>query len=403
MRIFLIVLCIHAGLFAMSQDRCVTPAYPPEQQTISFYPSTARGTATNAGPGIALGTIQTSTETAIIRVPVVVHILYNNASQNISDAQVKSQIAALTNDFRRKNADTTNTPERFKPVAADVQIEFYLATADPTGRATTGIVHKQSSINVWLANDRVKFTAQGGDDAWDGKSYLNIWVCNLASGSGYSSVPGSDEGKDGIVINYPAFGTLNTNPPHNLGRTAVHETGHWLGLRHIWGDAACGDDGISDTPPQSWYTQGCPSDFRSSCNNGETGDMYMNFMDYTYDACMNLFTEGQKTKMRALFADGGSRASLLQSKGLSEPVGASESTLTKVAQSSIYPNPATSEITLNSGKAVGAKTVFIINSNGVVLLTVPITSAVQKIALPNLRPGLYFIKGEGLLEKFIKL
>src|ERR1043165_4981181 len=100
-----------------------------------------------------------------------------------------------------------------------------------------------------------------------------------------------------------------------MGRTAVHEVGHWLGLKHIWGDAACGDDLVEDTPPQGWYTQGCPTGFHSSCNNGVMGDMYMNYMDYTSDACMNLFTAGQKQRMRALFATGGARASLLQSKG----------------------------------------------------------------------------------------
>lgn len=401
MRIILIVLCIHIGIYARSQERCATAVYTEEQRTSSF--SQNIKVAENFVQQQSSKNFQTAIEATVIKIPVVVHVLYNNASQNISDAQIKSQVIALNNDFRRKNADTTNTPSRFKSLAADVQIEFYLATADAMGRATSGILHKQSNICLWMANDRVKSSAQGGDDGWDSKSYLNIWVCNLASGLGYSSVPGGDGSKDGVVINYSSLGTMNTSSPYQLGRTAVHEIGHWLGLRHIWGDASCGDDGIADTPQQGWFTQGCPNSFRSSCSNGEVGDMYMNFMDYTYDACMNLFTEGQKVKMRILFADGGPRASLLLSKGLGEPWIEGAAIEEASVRALVYPNPATSEITLSLGKSWTGKNVMIINSNGVVLFTILVTNANQRISLSTLKPGLYFIKGEGLMERFIKL
>lgn len=338
---------------------------------------------------------------AILRIPVVVHVLYNNASQNVSDAQVQSGIDALNRDFRRKAADTINTPLRFREMAADVQIEFYLATADPFGRATTGIVRKQCTRTAWMADDKMKFSSQGGDNAWDSRSYLNIWLVELAGGSGYASVPGSATATDGVVIRYNAFGTINTNAPFQLGRTAVHEVGHWLGLKHIWGDAECGDDGVDDTPQQGFFTKGCPSGFRSSCGNGTMGDMYMNFMDYTDDACMNLFTEGQRSRMRQLFAADGPRASLLQSRGLGNPW-MQEAPL-PVGEAVLYPNPAQEKITVQVGSSFIGKTLRLYNSQGQLQKEETVTSPQQTISVAHLRPGIYFLRASDFLQKFIKL
>ena len=339
----------------------------------------------------------------IIKIPVVVHILYKEAGHNVSDAQIQSQIAALNANFRKLSADTTNIPQRFKALAADIQIEFYLATSDSRGHATNGIVRKQTNITLWMTNDRIKSSAQGGDDAWDAHSYLNIWVGNMASTLGYSSVPGSDPAKDGIVINVSSFGAMHGAGGSGLGRTAVHEVGHWLGLKHIWGDVACGDDGINDTPSQSWYTSGCPNGFRSSCNNGAVGDMYMNFMDYTNDACKNMFTLGQKTKMRSHFMNGGARASLLQSKGLDKPSSTEEAPSTKGQNIAVFPNPATADITLSLAEELMGKTITLLGSNGLPLRSIQVNTAKQKINLATLQPGIYFIKGEGFYQKFIKL
>jgi hypothetical protein len=345
-----------------------------------------------------------------ITIPVVVHVLYKTAAQNISDEQIKTQIDALNRDFRRKNADTVNTPDRFKPLAADVQIEFALATADPKGRATNGIIHKPTNVIRWSSDDKIKYSSQGGDDAWDSRYYLNFWIGDLGTLLGYSSQPGSAADKDGVVINYSSFGTINVNAPYNLGRTATHEVGHWLGLRHIWGESYCGDDFVDDTPKQGNFTTGCPNTFRSSCNNGETGDMYMNYMDFTYDACMNLFTVGQKQRMLSFFSERGPRNSLLSSKGLNKPwLAESPGELPVNTAFRFYPNPTTGELILNfeyNTNWIG-KMVSVINVEGVVVRRFQISIKVQKINLSQLKPGMYFIQAENgsqkLREKFIKL
>jgi hypothetical protein len=353
----------------------------------------------------------------IVRIPVVVHVIYNDASQNISDAQVASQIEALNRDFRRLNADSVNTPSAFKPLAADVKIEFFLATVDPKGKATNGIVRKASTVKYWQMDDKIKYTSQGGDDAWDSQSYLNIWVGYTRSLLGYSSVLGSPADKDGIVINNTAFGTLNMAGDYNKGRTAVHEVGHWLGLKHIWGDAQCGDDGVNDTPTQNGYTSSCPTGVKtSSCNTNPGGDMYMNYMDFTNDACLNLFTIGQKDRMRSLFDEGGVRYSILSSKGLGSPwieeaplPEQISPAITAPVAFKIYPNPTSGDIILDfqyDASWIG-KNVNIFNLNGITIQTFKITSNNQKISLAGFSSGLYFMKatngGLTINQKFIKL
>ena len=253
----------------------------------------------------------------IITIPVVFHVVYNNTNENISDLQIQSQIDILNEDFRRTNADASNTPSAFQSLAADTEIEFCLANTDPNGNSTSGITRTQTSQSSFSTNDGVKFSSSGGFNAWNTLEYLNFWVCDLSGGIlGYAQFPGGTANTDGVVCDYAYVGDIGTaTSPYNLGRTATHEVGHWLNLRHIWGDSNCGDDYCNDTPVHSGSNYGCPNyPSTSSCNgNGSNGDMFMNYMDYTYDNCMNMFTQDQKNRMIASINT--SRSGLLTSNG----------------------------------------------------------------------------------------
>jgi len=249
----------------------------------------------------------------IITIPVVVHVIYQTDQQNINDAQIFSQIEVLNKDFRRTNSDANNTWSQ----AADTQIQFCLASIDPNGNTTNGITRKFVDRSSWGTNDAMKKSSQGGVNPWATNSYLNMWVCNIGGGIlGYAQFPGDDAATDGVVISPQFFGTTGTaQPPFNGGRTTTHEVGHWLNLRHIWGDGACGiDDFVSDTPTSDAANYGCATG-HVSCG---TIDMVQNYMDYSDDVCMNLFTQGQTERMRALFDPGGFRASLLNSNACSD-------------------------------------------------------------------------------------
>jgi len=290
---------------------------------------------------------------SVYNIPVVVHVVYNTTAQNISDAQVQSQIDILNKDFQLNNADTTKIPNAFKSVLADCKINFCLAKRDPSGNATTGIVRKSTTVTSFSSNDGVKYTAQGGDNAWNSSQYLNLWVCNLSGGLlGYAQFPGGAAATDGVVILYSAFGSTGTvSAPYNLGRTATHEVGHWLNLRHIWGDANCGDDLVGDTPKQQTSNYSCPTFPHTTCSNGANGDMFMNYMDYVDDACMQMFSIGQRDRMYAILKSGGARAGLATSQGCVAPTTATCSTPTNVAAASITQTGATISWTAATGAA----------------------------------------------------
>lgn len=352
----------------------------------------------------------------VITIPVVIHVLFNSAGQNISDAQVLSQLKVLNNDFRLLNADKNLVPTVFKKWAADAKIMFCLAKVDPDGRPTSGIDRKYSSKEFFMGDDGMKFKAMGGANAWDSKRYLNIWVCNLFGRSlGYATPPGGPEEKDGVVIKFDVFGNegyLQTG--FNKGRTATHEVAHWLGLKHIWGDDDCGNDEVDDTPRQKSYNFGCPGfPVISNCSPNINGDMFMNFMDLTDDGCMNLFTTGQKNRMRSLFALGGKRNSLLRSYQCDSSLASGgplpQDTLPVAGKASVinvYPNPVvaalhieTDELSVNTGN-----TATLYNSNGMLLKKFILQSNKAIINLQQFPAGLYILKiGEGGGQKSFKI
>ena len=285
-----------------AQQKCSSSSYQQEElrrnpsliKTINSLEVFAAQSVENA--------IASRTSEIIIKIPVVVHILYRTPTEKVTDAQVNSQIDALNKYFRRRNSDTANTPAYFRQFAADCEIEFQLASSDSRSRSTTGIIRKYTPVTKWKADDQMKFSTSMGDDAWDPKSYLNIWVCNLGDGLlGYAQFPGGPANTDGVVVLNTAFGNVgNVVAPFNLGRTTTHEVGHWLNLRHIWGDTedCSGSDFIGDTPNQQFPNRGKPSFPHATCGNGPHGDMFMNYMDYVDDAAMFMFTKGQVERMQ---------------------------------------------------------------------------------------------------------
>lgn len=238
--------------------------------------------------------------TAPIVIHVVVNVLYKLPAENISDAQIASQITALNADFAGSNQDYSSTPSLFQSVrSGNTNIRFVLDN-----------VYRKSTTKVnWGTNDGMKKTAQGGLNPTSPNSKLNIWVCNMGSGIlGYAQFPGGSLATDGVVIDNNAFGTIGVAIyPFNKGRTLTHEVGHWMNLRHIWGDAICGNDFVDDTPLHNGPNFGCPSFPKNSTCTALPAMMTMNYMDYTDDACMYMFTTGQKIRMLALFSGTGSR------------------------------------------------------------------------------------------------
>ena len=272
------------------------------------------------------GVAQRTTAAISVTIPVVVHVLYSAASENISDAQIQSQIAVLNEDYHKMNADAGSVPSAFAGLAADVGVQFVLAKRTPTGVATTGIERKSSTVTAWGTADKIKKASTGGLDAWASSQYLNLWVGTIGGGIlGYAQFPGGAAATDGVVISPVYIGRTGTvAAPYNLGRTASHEVGHWLNLNHIWGDdsgACTGTDNVADTPNQGAEHYGKPTFPQVSCSNGPNGDMFMNYMDYVDDNAMFMFSTGQSSRMNALFAAGGARTSLLTSSGGTAPGG----------------------------------------------------------------------------------
>lgn len=276
----------------------------------------------------------------ISTIQVVFHIVYNSDEVNLPDSLIHSQMQSLNECFRRQNPDTIDTRAIFLPVAADTRIQFELAKVDPNGDSTNGIVRRETQRATFgsfpsnlSASDDVKL-ARDGSPAWDTDKYLNIWVCDLSALGfdallGYAHPPtGADfwtnsnsfttSEKQGVVIHYKVVGKENPSIISTKEKTLVHEVGHYLGLRHIWGDAPrfnrCSedfDDFLDDTPLAGTNSQGQTCNFiKNTCNgfdDGDLPDMIENYMDYSQGECLNMFTTRQGEVMRAnlaLYRDG---------------------------------------------------------------------------------------------------
>ena len=233
----------------------------------------------------------------LITIKTIVHVVYQTDEQNISDAQIRSQITALNKDYRAKNADRSKVPEAWKGLVTDARIQFKLIKVTRTKTAVAAFSH----------DDGVKKAATGGIAPITPKTHMNMWVCALSGGLlGYAQFPGGPADTDGVVINVQAFGTQGTaQAPFNKGRTATHEVGHYLNLRHIWGDTpdCSGSDMVADTPNCAGPNYGEPTFPVITCGNGPNGDMFVNYMDYTDDAAMFMMTQQQVVRMRTALDD----------------------------------------------------------------------------------------------------
>jgi len=348
-------------------------------------------------------------------IPVVFHVVYNTPEENIPDSVIWNQLARLNEDYARMNADTTNLRAEFMPVAGATHIQFMMAGIDPQGNPTNGITRTSSattsfgSFNVFLGDfaelEKVKSTADGGQDAWDQTRYLNIWICDMSINGqafllGYATPPANlpnwpvgsspDNLGDGVVLQYQCVGSNNPNDLgvanyDVLGRTAVHEVGHYLGLRHIWGDGDCTmDDGINDTPDATDASQQDCDQTKNTCNAdvvglGDLHDMIENFMDYSAETCQNSFTEQQADLMHGVLEN--QRYDLVHNN----PAGLEELTVAV----SCFPNPTNDLLTIVSSESIDY--LQVIDLNGKTVLNTSVNGTKTTLGLHAIEAGMYTV------------
>lgn len=363
-----------------------------------------------------------SEPTPIYQIPVVVHIVYNTPEENISSDQVYTQIARLNRDFRRLNEDTADTRAEFKPIAADAGIEFYLAGVDPNGNPTGGITRTQTDRTEFTPDffggglDDVKQSTLGGVDSWDTDRYLNIWVCDLLGDNSLFQVLGfayppatapnwpanssaSDPAYEGVVVHYQVFGDDSPLATGSLsvadkGRTAVHEVGHFLGLRHIWGDALFGDgctedDGLEDTPNASANAGQTCNFNNNTCTDSPVDfpDMIENYMDYAEERCMNMFTQDQVDIMRSMLET--ARTGLTD--GVVEPSSISE--FVDPNDIVVFPNPSSGSIQIQTSVNLQIQTLSVLDTKGTLVSEETIAPSGSQFHIDlDLKPGAYIIR-----------
>lgn len=415
----------------VTTQRCATVEYMNYRE--SMHPGYIQSTI-NVFNNAKHANSNKSGETYII--PVVVHVVYNTAAQNLPDSVIHNQIQILNEDFNRFNADTVNMRSVFQPYVGYGNVEFRLANFDPNGNPTSGITRTQTSQATFMTNplgmmsgdmsdlEKVKSTTDGGINPWNQSRYLNIWVCNMAMnlmGSeipmlmGYATPPdglsnwpaGSVTGLgDGVVIQYQAFGSNNPNPLAVQGqtfvvkgRTVTHEVGHYLGLRHVWGDGDCTqDDGISDTPNASGQSEQDCNTTKNTCVDNIGGvdlpDMVENYMDYSAEDCQNTFTAEQMDLIRAVLEN--ERWDLVNNNAA---VGLEDMEVTQV---SLHPNPANTSVTLRSKEQLTGS-IHILDLNGKVLKQVKANGLETVIDIEELPNGIYQLSTQNSVVKLVKM
>ena len=349
----------------------------------------------------------------VITIPVAVHILYYTAAQNISDAQVQSQIDVLNEDFTATNSDYNNFDAGYRSVKGDFEIKFCLIQ----------VIHKQTQHKSFAVNDNMKYSKKGGDDAIDPMHVLNIWVCDIGQNVlGFAYYPGISPEKFGVVCHTNAFGKgaqYNLFTAYNLGRTTTHEVGHCFGLVHIWGDSRCGNDFVDDTPLHNDPNFGCPGPGHLSTCTGTPPEMWMNYMDYTDDKCMYFFSDGQAARADYFITNDPQLNSIVNSacnlittaSGFAN--GSTAINASRISGSnrlSIYPAITSDEITLMTSNTVKEKAeLSIYNQTGSLVMKQQLFIAEgnnsQTINVSKLGNGIYILRlssgAEKKTEKFI--
>lgn len=425
--LFLGVSLITGNLFSqeVTTNRCATVEYMNYRESIQ--PGYIQSTADVFNKAVKISKSGNSAKSNDIYViPVVVHVVYNTSAHNLHDSVIYDQIRVLNEDFNRLNADTVNMRSVFQPHVGYGHLEFRLAEFDPNGNPTNGITRTQTTHTTFadmiglLTGDmssveRVKSTTDGGIDPWNQSRYLNIWVCNMAIDllgtempvlMGYATPPdglpnwpaGAVTGLgDGVVIQYQAFGSNNPNPidlggtPFVVkGRTVTHEIGHYLGLRHVWGDGDCTqDDGISDTPNADGQSNQDCDNSKNTCVDNIGGvdlpDMVENYMDYSAEDCQNTFTAEQMGLIRAVLEN--ERFDLINDN---QAVGLPNK---EVLLASLHPNPANTTVTLKSDKHLNG-VIVITDVNGKVVREAKANGLETTVDIENLQSGIYQISAE---------
>jgi hypothetical protein len=414
-------LFVLGGIFAQTADKCATmPVYQARLQnsnaSANFKAADVAAQNWLANP---INKRKSSQKTnSIINIPVVVHVVYKNAIQNIPDTQIVRQIQILNECFRLQNANFSATRPIFDTIGADTEIQFCLATIDPQGNPTTGIIRKSAptsaNFDPILNMDKVKSSATNGDDPWPNTQYLNIWVCDMSFFGitfvlGYATFPGETAALDGIVIQSEYFGYgASSLAPNNLGRTTVHEVGHFFGMRHIWADDDGGaaalecdsTDFVDDTPNQGAKSASDCNVAINSCSAEmpywstiDPPDMVENYMDYSSDGCMTLFTKGQKARMYSYLNTSPARIAIKTSPAACNDVGVKELTTNFNDYVFTFPNPTNDILNINITKFTPANLKCeIYNSHGQVVKTIAQLDFHNSINVDNLSNGLYVVK-----------